>query len=52
MEGSLSKCLFETAHSAPSSTDVDAFKFRLVQYDIFYGDQIQQDSSERLMMLI
>ena len=43
-EGSLSKCLFETAHSAPNSTDVNALKFRLVQYDVFYGGQIQQDS--------
>ena len=38
-EGSLSKFLFETAHSASSSTDVDALKFRLVQYDKFYGGQ-------------
>ena len=44
-EGSLSKCLFETAHCASSSTDVDALKFRLEQYVTFYGDQIQQDSS-------
>ena len=47
-EGSL-KCLFETAHGASRSTDVDALKFRLVQYDTFYGGQIQQDSSECLM---
>ena len=51
-ESSLSKCLFETAHCAPSSTDVDALKFRLVQYITFYGGQIQQDSSECIMMLI
>ena len=29
----LSKCLFETAHSASNSTDVDGLKFRIVQYD-------------------
>ena len=51
-EGSLSKVLFETACSASSSTGVDALKFRLVQYDSFYGGQSQQDSSECLMMLI
>ena len=51
-KGSLSKCLFETAHNASSSTEVDALKFRLVQHDIFYGGQILQDSSECLMMLI
>ena len=51
-EGSLSNFLFETAYSASSSTDMDALKFRLVQYDTFYGGQIQQDSSECLMMII
>ena len=37
--GSISIFLFETAHisSASSSTDVDALKFRLVQYDKFDG---------------
>ena len=45
-EGSLSKCLFETANGASSSTDVDALKFRLVQYDIFDNGEIQQDDSE------
>ena len=45
MENALWKCLFETAHSAPISTDVDALKFRLVEYDTFYGGQIHQDSS-------
>ena len=49
--GSLSKCLFETAHGASSSTDMDALKLRLVQYGTFCGCQIQQDSSECLMML-
>ena len=43
--------LCETAHSVSSSTDVDALKFRLVQYAIFYGGQSQQDSSECLMVL-
>ena len=42
MEGSLSKFIFETAHRASSSTDVDALKVRLVQYDEFYGGQRQQ----------
>ena len=51
MEGSLSKFIFETAPSASSSTDVDALKFQLVQYDTFYSGQIQQDSSECLMVL-
>ena len=44
----LAKCVFKTAHSESSSTDVDALKFRLVQYDTFYGGQIQQGSSECL----
>ena len=44
-EGCLSKFLFETAHSASSSADVDALKFRLGQYDALFGDQIKQDSS-------
>ena len=48
MEGSLSK-FYLKQHS---STDVDALKFRLVQYNTFYGGQSQQDSSECLMMLI
>ena len=52
MEGSLTKCLFETAHSASNSTDVDALQFRLLQYDTFNDGQIQQHSSECLMMLI
>ena len=51
MEGSLSKCLFETAQSASSFTNVDALKFQLAQYDAFYGSQIQQHSLECLMML-
>ena len=32
--------------------DVNAVKFRLVQYDIFYNGQSQQGISECLMMLI
>ena len=51
-EGSLSKFLFETAHSASSFRDVDALKFRLVQSDNFYGGVKQEDASERLTMLI
>ena len=51
-ETSLSQFLFETAHSAFSSTDVDALKFRLKLYDTFYERQIQQGNSECLMMLI
>ena len=31
---------------------MNALKFRIVQYDTFYGGQIQQDSSECLMTLI
>ena len=50
-EGSVSKFLFETAHSASSSTDVDALKCRLVQFDIFYDGQNQEDASECLAML-
>ena len=49
---SLSKCLFDTAHSASHSTDVDALKFRIGQYDNFYDGQIQQDSLECFLMLI
>ena len=52
IEGSLSKCPFETAHSASNSADVHALKFRLVQYDSFYNGQIQQDGSDCFMMLI
>ena len=51
-EGSISKFLFEIACSASSSTDVDALKFRLVQYDKFYSGEQQEDASECLMMLI
>ena len=51
-EGSISKFLFEIAHSVSSSTDVDALKVRLVQYDKFNGGEKQEDASECLMMLI
>ena len=51
-EGSISKFLFEIARSASSSTDVDALKFRLVQYDKFCSGEQQEDASECLMMLI
>ena len=51
-EGSLSKFLFDTAHIASSSTDVDALKFRLVQFNKIYGGQNQEDASECFMMLI
>ena len=52
MEGSLSKFLFETAHSASSSTDVHTLKFRLIQYDNFYSGKNQEDGSECLTILI
>ena len=51
-EGSISIFLFEIACSASSSAAVDAFKFRLVQYDKFYSGKQQEDASECLMMLI
>ena len=51
-EGSISKFLFQTAHSVSSSTDVGALKFRLVQYDKFYDGEKQEDASECLTMLI
>ena len=50
-ECSISKCLFEIACSASSSTDVDMLKFRLVQYDTFYSGEQQEDTSKCLMML-
>ena len=51
-EGSISKFLFEIACSAPSSTDVDALKFRLIQNDKFYSGERQEDASECIVMLI
>ena len=44
--------LFETAHSASNSTDMDVLEFQHVQYDAFYDGQIQQDCSESLLVLI
>ena len=43
-EDSISKFLFGIARSASSSTDVDALKFRLVQYDKFYSCEQQEDA--------
>ena len=34
-KGTLLKCLFQTAHNARNSKDVDALKFQLVRDDIF-----------------
>ena len=39
-------------YSASGSTDVDALKFRLVQYDKLYSGEKQEDASECIMMLI
>ena len=43
-EGYISKFIFEIAHSASSSTDVDSLKFRLVQYDKFHSGEKQEDA--------
>ena len=51
-EGTLLKCMLQTAHNAYNSKDVDALKFQLVRHDIFYNGQNQQDSTECLLMLI
>ena len=51
-EGTLLKCMLQTAHNACNSKDVDALKFQLVRHDIFYNGQNQQDSTECLLMLI
>ena len=48
----LLKCIFQTAHNACNSKDVDALKFQLVHHDIFHNGQNQQDSTECLLMLI
>ena len=45
-EGSLLKCILETAHNACDSRDVDALKFQIVHHDAFYNGQIQQDSTK------
>ena len=51
-EGTLLKCMLQTAHNACNSKDVDALKFQLVRQDIFYNGQNQEDSTECLLMLI
>ena len=51
-EGTLLKCMLQTAHNACNSKDVDALKFQLVHHDVFYNGQNQQDSTECLLMLI
>ena len=51
-EGTLFKCMLQTAHNACNSKDVDALKFQLVRHDIFYNGQNQEDSTECLLMLI
>ena len=50
--GNLLKCIFQTAHNACNSKDVDALKFQLVHHDAFYIGQNQQNSTECLPMLI
>ena len=42
----------ETLYGESNSTDVDALKLRLVQYNTFYYGQIQHDALECLTMLI
>ena len=51
-EGTLLKCMLQTAHNACNSKDVDALKFQLVRHDIFYNGQNQEDSTECLLMLM
>ena len=51
-EGTLLKCMLQTAHNACNSKDVDALKFQLVHHDIFCNGQNQEDSTECLLMLI
>ena len=51
-EGTLLKCMLQTAHNACNSKDVDALIFQLVRHDIFYNGQNQEDSTECLLMLI
>ena len=51
-EGTLLKCMLQTAHNACNSIDVDALKFQLVRHDIFHNGQNQEDSTECLLMLI
>ena len=51
-EGTLLKCMLQTAHNACNSKDVDALKFQIVRHDILYNGQNQQDSTGCFMMLI
>ena len=51
-EGTLLKCMFQTAHNARNSKDVDALKFQSVRHDTVYNGQNQQDSTACLLMLI
>ena len=51
-EGTLLKCMLQTAHNACNSKDVDALKFQSVRHDIFYNGQNQEDSTECLLILI
>ena len=43
---------YSKQHIVHPVLQLDALKFRLVQYDTFYSGQSQQDSSECLMMVI
>ena len=51
-EGTLLKCMLQTAHNACNPKDVDALKFQFVRHDIFYNGQNQEDTTECLLMLI
>ena len=51
-EGTLLRCLLQTAHNACNSKDVDAPKFKWVRHNTFYNGQNQQDSTECLLMFI
>ena len=51
-EGTLLKCLLQTAHNACNSKDVDALKLQLVRHDTFYNGQNEEDTTECLLMLI
>ena len=51
-EGTLLKCMLQTAYNACNFKYVDALKFQLVRHDLFYNWQNQEDSTECLLMLI
>ena len=51
-EGTLLRCLLQTAHNACNSKDVDAPKFKWVRHNTFYNGQNQLDSTECLLMFI